>query len=114
MPPEMLLSLNGEIYPMEKGYWVKIEATRVEPTPQRPHGISYSVTLHDRNNTRILGYDNAHATKPKRKGYGVKKITWDHAHKVAVVTDYEYDSAAKLLEDFWTEVNAITGYKTSK
>jgi hypothetical protein len=108
---ETLLSLNGEIYPMEKGYWVKFEARRVEATAERPYGIAYSVTLHDRNNTRVLGYDNAHAVKPKRKGFQARKTTWDHLHKMEIVTAYEFTSAAQLIEDFWQEVNALTGYQ---
>jgi len=78
---ETLLDLDGEIFPMENGYWTKFEASRVTSTRQIPHGIRYSLTLHDRNNTRILGFDNAHAVKPKKKKYGARKITWDHKHK---------------------------------
>jgi hypothetical protein len=51
---ETLLDLDGEIFPMENGYWTKFEVKRVEPTKRIPHGIKYSLTLHDRNNTRIL------------------------------------------------------------
>ncbi len=72
---ETLLDLDGEIFPMENGYWTKFEASRVTPIRQIPHGIRYSLTLHDRNNTRILGFDNAHAVKPKKKKYGARKIT---------------------------------------
>ena len=72
---ETLLDLDGEIFPMENGYWTKFEASGVTPTRQIPHGIRYSLTLHDRNNTRIMGFDNAHAVKPKKKKYGARKIT---------------------------------------
>jgi len=65
---ETLLDLNGEIFPMDNGYWTKFEASRVTPTAQIPHGIKYSLTLHDRNNTRVLGFDNAHAFKSKKIG----------------------------------------------
>ena len=111
MPLETLLSLNGEIYPMEKGYWVKFEAWKIEVTPERPFGLSYSITLHDRNNTRILGYDNAHAVKTKRKGFHARKITWDHRHKMERVTEYQFTSAGQLLEDFWKEANLLTDFK---
>lgn len=67
---ETLLDLDGEIFPMDNGYWTKFEACRVAPTKQIPHGIKYSLTLHDRNNTRILGFDNAHVYKSKTKKYG--------------------------------------------
>jgi hypothetical protein len=110
MPLETLLNLDGEIYPMEKGYWVKFEAKRVQASPERPHGLAYSITLHDRNNTRILGYDNAHAVKPKRKGFLARKITWDHRHKVEKVKTYDFTSAGQLLEDFWKEVDILTGF----
>lgn len=66
---ETLLLLNGEIFPMDNGYWTKFEVYRVGANDHIPHGIRYSLTLHDRYNTRILGFDNAHAIKPKRKKY---------------------------------------------
>ena len=111
MSLETLLNLDGEVYPMEKGYWVKFVAKKIEATPERPFGLSYSITLHDRNNTRILGYDNAHAAQTKRKGYHARKITWDHKHKMEQVAEYEFTSAGQLLEDFWTEANLLTGFK---
>ena len=36
---ETLLEMDGEVFPMESGYWTKIEARRVDPSPQIPHGI---------------------------------------------------------------------------
>ena len=62
---ENLLNLNGEIYPLENGHWIKFEAYRVEPSPQIPHGISYSLTFHNKHNRRVIGFDNAHGIKPK-------------------------------------------------
>ena len=44
---ETLLELDGEVFPMENGYWTKIEAHRVSPSDQIPHGIRYSLSLHD-------------------------------------------------------------------
>ena len=38
---ETLLDLDGEIFPMENGYWTKFEASRVTPIRQIPHGIRY-------------------------------------------------------------------------
>ena len=88
-------------------FWTKIEACRVEPNKHIPHGVKYSLTLHDKNNTRILGFDNAHAYKPKKKRYGAQKITRDHKHKREKVSPYEYESASQLLEDFWAAVEHI-------
>ncbi|MGV8080993.1 MAG: DUF6516 family protein [Syntrophales bacterium] len=92
---------------MEGGHWVKFEASRVAETPNIPHGISYSLTLHDRNNIRIIGYDNAHDCIPRRRRYGGRRITWDHVHRVDRVYAYEFDTPSQLIEDFW---NAVEEY----
>jgi len=86
---DTLLDLDGEIFPMDNGYWTKFEVHRVSPTAQIPHGIRYSLTLHDRNNTRVLGFDNAHALKPKKNRHVARRITWDHKHKREKVRPYE-------------------------
>lgn len=104
---DTLLSLNGEIFRMDNGYWVKCEARRVARSAQLPHGIRYSLTLHDRDNQRVLGYDNAHAIKPGRKRFGARKLTWDHKHRRDNIAPYEFQSAGHLLEDFWREAERI-------
>ena len=104
---ETLLDLNGEIFPMDNGYWTKFEAFRVVATPQIPHGVRYTLTLHDRNNTRVIGFDNAHTFKPKKNKYGARKTTWDHKHKMEKIRPYEFESASQLIEDFWKEVEVI-------
>jgi len=104
---EILLQLDGEIFPMENGCWTKMEAKLVAKNEHIPHGIKYSLTLHDRNNIRVLGYDNAHGIKPKKKRYGAKKITWDHKHKRRLIESYEFETPAQLLEDFWVDVEKI-------
>ena len=104
---ETLLDLDGEIFPMENGFWIKFEVFKTEPSLSIPHGIKYSLTLHDRNNTRILGFDNAHAYKSKRKKYGARKVTWDHLHKIEKVYPYEFESAGQILEDFWAAVEEV-------
>jgi hypothetical protein len=104
---ETLLDLDGEVFPMDNGYWTKFEVRRVEPTKQIPHGIRYSLTLHNRNNTRILGFDNAHTPKPRKKRYGARKITWDHKHKLRKVYHYEFETASQIMMDFWEAVDKI-------
>ena len=106
---ETLLLLDGEIFPMSNGYWTKFEVRKVTPSEQIPHGLRYSLTLHGRDNRRIIGYDNAHVAKPKRKKYGASKVVWDHKHRQNIVDSYEFESAAQLLEDFWNDVNEIIG-----
>ena len=66
---DTLLDLDGGILEQEGGFWIKVEAKRVKVSGDTPHGIRYSLTLHDKFGTRVLGYDNAHATRrPKNEG----------------------------------------------
>jgi len=98
---ENLLILDGDIFPMDNGYWVKFEAKQIEPSEFIPHGIKYSLTLHDKFNQRVVGYDNAHGFRPRAGKHGAKKETWDHIHKKLDVHPYEFETAAQLIEDFW-------------
>jgi hypothetical protein len=59
-----LLDFDDTQFLFEEGYWVKLEVRRTDPTPQRPHGLSYSFTLHDPDGQRLLGFDNAHSVPP--------------------------------------------------
>lgn len=106
---EYLLDLHGEINPMDNGHWAKFEVYEVAPTEAIPHGIKYSLTLHDRNGRRVLGFDNAHGIKPKKGKYGAKKTTWDHKHQKDIVKNYEFESPGQLLEDFWAAVDKYLG-----
>jgi hypothetical protein len=105
---DALLELDGEVFPMDRGYWTKFEVRQVDPTPQIPHGIRYSITLHDSTNRRVLGYDNAHAVKSQRKNYRAKRCEWDHKHDREQITHYDFESPGQLMEDFWADVNRIT------
>lgn len=87
---------------------MKFEVRKVKPGPKIPHGIRYSLTLHDSSNERILGFDNAHGIKPKKGKLGVRKTTWDHKHKNDQVKYYEFQSASHLLEDFFEAVEEMT------
>ncbi|MBA1433589.1 MAG: hypothetical protein FAF04_08390 [Epsilonproteobacteria bacterium] len=101
---ENLLNLHGEVFPMDSGYWIKFEAYEVEKTRAVPHGIRYSLTLHDKKNRRVIGYDNAHSFKSSKK-YGARKESYDHIHKQMDIVAYEFESASQLLEDFWKSVD---------
>jgi len=107
---ETLLQLDGEVFPMDNGFWVKFKVHTTSPNIHIPHGIKYSLTLHDKYNKRVIGYDNAHGIKPpnKKKFSGTRQI-WDHKHQETKVHPYEFESAYQLLEDFWNDVNNITG-----
>jgi len=71
---DTLLDLDGQILVLdEKGeYWVKFNVRRVAGTPERPHGLNYSLTLHGKDNERVVGFDNAHparhSSRPGGKG----------------------------------------------
>ena len=91
---------------MDSGFWVKFNARTITPDQHAPHGIRYSLTLHDRHNNRVIGFDNAHAVKSTRKkGYSGRKVTWDHKHSLDKVEPYHFESAGQLLEDFWAAVD---------
>ena len=65
---ENLLDLDGERIVVDDslGLWVKFE---VKKTVSRHQGIRYSLTLHNKNNKRIMGFDNSHEIE-----YGAKKV----------------------------------------
>lgn len=69
---DALLDLNGEIIAINDYTFVKFDVQRVEVTPYRPHGIKYSLTLHDKHGQRLIGFDNAHAIKQPKKGFAGK------------------------------------------
>ncbi len=105
---DYLLDLDGQIIAVNENYFVKFKAGRVEPTKWKPHGISYSLTLHDRYNKRVMGFDNAHAVDPPRKGYSCRKVVeYDHKHRhhLDKGVPYEFTDPGQLVADFWTAVD---------
>lgn len=80
---QTLLEMDGFTFWPKPRYWVKFNARFVEAEPQTPHNIKYSLTLHDRNNTRILGFDNAHAVK--RRGKHRKKYVGELLHGIMFI-----------------------------
>ncbi|HEX3347549.1 MAG TPA: DUF6516 family protein [Acetobacteraceae bacterium] len=96
-----LLSLDGLEFQFVQGFVVKIEAREVPATRHRPHGVKYSLTLHDPVGRRIYGIDNAHGIRGQpefdhRHGYGSRKVR-----------GYVYRGPPELLEDFYREVERI-------
>lgn len=108
---ENLLELDGVRYVIEEhlGLWVKFEVKRVEQSKDRPHGIRYALTLHDRSNARIMGFDNAHAIEYDGKKNVAPKRTYDHWHRDGRDggRPYDYKNAGKLIEDFWKTVEKV-------
>ena len=107
---ETLLDLNGVVIDQEKGYWVKFEVSKTDVTKDRPHGLSYSLTLHEKYGKRVMGYDNAHAVKlPKKYKYSGRIIEHDHHHRYSLDSGvpYEFKDAYQLLQDFFEKVDEI-------
>jgi len=102
-----LLALNGDRYFVdEKGEFEAIFETKSVPvTPERPHGLKYSLVLLDANGDRVVGFDNAHAAGG-RLGPGKKRLKqYDHKHIGKRVTVYKFKDSLTLLADFWKEVD---------
>ena len=98
----MLLSLDGFEFRFGRGYRVKIAARRVAATRGQPHGVRYSLSLHDPAGRRIYGLDNAHGMRGHRAEF-------DHRHVYGGgrLVPYAYRGPVELLEDFYREVERM-------
>src|SRR5271157_1094102 len=111
---DTLLLLDGETFVVDGNFWVKFEVKQVPAMAEKPHGLDYSLTLHDGKGKRLLGFDNAHAIR-EGTGPGARtRIEYDHRHKGKRVRFYHYQDAATLLEDFWKEVDQILDERSQK
>ena len=90
-------------------YWIKFEIVHVEPTKTRPHGLSYSFTLHEPDGTRLLGFDNAHGVRAAGSRFRRPPEASDHWHRTEndPGRSYDYKNADSLLQDFFREVRRI-------
>ena len=105
---DTLLHLHGQtLFVDEMGHWVKFIVVRTEVTPQRPHGLSYSLTLHGPDGTRLVGFDNTHPVGGRRGPGARRRRETDHRHRLRSVGPYGYKDAATLLADFWKEVDEV-------
>ena len=55
---DVLLDIDGEVLVVdpEGGHWVRFVVTRVEASPEKPHGLDYSLTLHGPDGERLVGF----------------------------------------------------------
>jgi hypothetical protein len=106
---EYLLAFDGRVHHLEHGYWLKFEINRGSPTPERPHGLRYSFTLHAPNGTRLMGFDNAHGLTHIGARYRRRDPEHDHWHRHANDPGraYAFSTADQLLVDFEREVRKI-------
>lgn len=100
---DILLDLDGLTFVVDPkgGCWVRFVVTQIAPSPEKPHGLDYSLTLHGPNGERLVGFDNAHSVGKQKLGKAQ-----DHRHHLRAVRPYQYRDAAALLADVWAEVDA--------
>ena len=101
---DTLLDLDGQVLVVdpEGGHWVRFVVTPVPASPEKPHGLDYSLTLHGPDGERLVGFDNAHPAGGRKRGE-----PQDHRHRLGTVKSYDYQDAAALLADFWAVVDAV-------
>ena len=105
---DTLLELDDVILAVDDlGHWVKFMVHRTDVTPERPHGLSYSLTLHAPDGNRLVGFDNAHPVKMRRGSQLLQRPEYDHKHRLRFVGAYDYRDAATLLAAFWSEVEIV-------
>jgi hypothetical protein len=98
---DTLPDLDGSILEQDGGDWVMIEVRRIPPSVRVQDGIRYSLSLHDKYGTRVMGYDKAHAVKPPKKfKFAGQRLPYDHRHRTSSdkCAPYAFESAQRLLE----------------
>lgn len=106
---DALLDLDGQVLIVDPAgkHWVKFSVQRIPATPEKPHGLNYSLTLHSENGERLVGFDNAHPIRRSSGPAGRSRRAQDHKHRERTIRPYEYSDAATLLADFWVEVDTV-------
>jgi hypothetical protein len=98
---DVLLDLDGQVLVVdpEGDYRVRFVETQVPVSPEKPHGLDYSLTLHGPANERMVGFDNAHL---------VAKQALGGPHDIATACGRSGPTTtATLLGDFWRTMDAI-------
>lgn len=108
---DVLLDLDGQVLVLvpDGSHWVKFVVTLVPVSPEKPHGLDYSLTLHGPDGSRLVGFDNAHQVAGGKRG-----AAQDHRHRLRTIRPYQYSDAATLLADFWATVEAVLREKGVK
>ena len=108
---EFLLAFDRRVHHLKEGYWLKFAIRRVAATKERPHGLSYSLTLHAPDGTRLVGFDNAHGVPPKGARFKAAPQESDHWHRSEddPGRPYVFRDAETLIDDFFDEVERVLG-----
>jgi hypothetical protein len=103
------LDFDGQVFVVDPRaeYWVRFVVRRVEPSPERPQGLNYSLTLHGPHRRRLVGFDNAQAVRQSPRPGGAAKGACDHRHRMDTVRPCRFKDAATFIEDFWAEVDRL-------
>jgi hypothetical protein len=103
------MAFDGRVHYLEQGYWLKFEIKRASPTPERPHGLRYSFTLHAPSGRRLMGFDNAHGVTRAGARYRRRDAEHDHWHRHGddPGRPYAFTTADQLLADFEREVSKV-------
>jgi hypothetical protein len=106
-----LLAFDGRIQHLEEGHWIKFEIKRVKAPKERPHGLSYSFTLHAPDGARLVGFDNAHSVPATRSRFKRPPETHDHWHQTEndPGRPYQFKDAETLIDDFFDDVERVLG-----
>jgi hypothetical protein len=106
---ENLLGYDGRRHFLTTGHFLKFEVKAVEKSERVPHGVSYSFTLHDPAGKRLLGFDNAHPVPHQGSAFIPAPKESDHWHRTTndLGRPYRFESAWKLLDDFFETVERI-------
>ena len=106
---DFLLDFDGRVHRYEDGCYAKFEIRRIAQTPERPHGLRYSFTLHDPDGVRLLGFDNTHKVSRPGSRFGPRPEIADHWHRTKEDEGrpYEYEGAETLIEDFFNEIARV-------
>ena len=107
---ETLLDLDGQVIDQGGGYWIKIDARAATVSDEIPHGVRYSLSLHEPGGRRVLGYDNAHPVRQAGKfKFAGKRRASVHIHQLGreIVQHYEFQTAEQLLTDFFRDADKL-------
>lgn len=110
---EFLLGYDGGTHWMEDGHHLRYEIKKVPPSKERPHGLHYSLTLHNPEGERIMGFDNAHGVPAVGSRFKERPETHDHLHRTETDAGrpYNFVSAEQLIIDFLNEVRRVLSAK---
>jgi len=106
---ESLLALDGDRYFVEENgdFEGVFKVKRCTVTPERSHGLKYSIVLLNAKAERVVCFDNAHGVK-HGSGPGRKHSKeYDHKHVGSKVYPYKFVDAYTLIADFWAEVDKL-------